>query len=167
MSDTIELFSALFYVGLAIAVIGLVGAVLLFFVGDIPKVFAQITGRGGKAMAEKIRKQYDTANSKDTDILRTEEILYTEEFVAEPEQETEQATGLLSGGLSDTEGTSVLSTDPTPAPAPAPSPAPAPEMPESQATEVLSRPADETVVTSAGKFEIFESIIWTHTDEII
>lgn len=53
----IELFTALFYVCLAIAIIGLGLAVLFFFIFDIPSVYALITGKAKRQTVERMAVQ--------------------------------------------------------------------------------------------------------------
>lgn len=53
----IELFGALFYVCLVIAIIGLGLAVLFFFIFDIPSVYALITGKAKRQTVERMAAQ--------------------------------------------------------------------------------------------------------------
>ena len=53
----IELFGALFYVSMAIAIIGLGLAILFFFVFDIPGVYALMTGKAKRQTVERMAEQ--------------------------------------------------------------------------------------------------------------
>lgn len=53
----IELFGALFYVCMVIAIIGLGLAVLFFFVFDIPGVYALMTGKAKRQTVERMAEQ--------------------------------------------------------------------------------------------------------------
>ena len=53
----IELFGALFYVCMVIAIIGLGLAVLFFFIFDIPSVYALMTGKAKRQTVERMAEQ--------------------------------------------------------------------------------------------------------------
>ena len=108
MSTNVELFSTLFYVGLALIIIGIAAAVVMFFVFDIPKVFAQVTGRGGKRTAERLKSEYTTEGKKSSYTIIPEDgaldvydTNYTEETTAFQSAE-EGATTILGDGANVT-----------------------------------------------------------------
>lgn len=66
--EQIELFNALFYASMALAVLGLCAAVFFFFYFDIPLVYRMKTGKAKEGDREKLR-----GDKKNSDQLRRKE----------------------------------------------------------------------------------------------
>ena len=125
-TQTMELFNTLFYVSLTIAILGLIAAVSLFFLFDIPTVFALMTGRAKKKTIERMISQSGKGES-----LRKERAA------------TVLANAETSGNLN--RSSKLKRGNPAPAPMPAPAPAPAPtQMP----TPAQNADDGETVMLS-------------------
>lgn len=160
--ELIELYSTLFYVFLGIAALGLVLAVFFFFYFDIPTIRAMMTG---KAKRNTIR-QMEEQNAK-TGNLRFQYPGHTGDITGRTNR---------TGKLGRTERTGRTSAPPVSQPAPVAA------QPEPQETAILGSAAyqsqyrqeeepEQTVMlrqnTSGFRFEVTESIVLIHTDEII
>lgn len=66
-SDAMELYGTLFYVFMTVAILALILAVILFFVLDIPTVFALLTGRAKQKTIERIAKENQSGQHKKRD----------------------------------------------------------------------------------------------------
>ena len=127
-TQTMELFNTLFYVSLTIAILGLIAAVSLFFLFDIPTVFALMTGRAKKKTIERMISQSGKGES-----LRKERAA------------TVLANAETSGNLN--RSSKLKRGNPAPAPMPAPAPAPAP-APTQMPTPAQNADDGETVMLS-------------------
>lgn len=176
-TQAMELYNTLFYVCMTVAIIGLVAAAALFFALDIPTVFALLTGRAKRKTVERIAKDSQagkTHRKKSTSQTLsqvqtsgnlkkpvTEELPISEDIAEETSllnESAEEETSLLS----EVAETDVL----TAAQSTAPNMTRAGFEEEIGSTEQLkSEKKKQTVQT--GLFEITESIIEIHTQEII
>lgn len=177
-TQAMELYNTLFYVCMTVAILGLVAAAALFFALDIPTVFALLTGRAKRKTVERIAKDsragkvhrkkntsqtlLQVQTSGDLKKPMTEELPISEDITEEEtsllNESAEEETSLLS----EVAETGVL----TAAQSTASNMTRAIFEEEIGSTEQLkSEKKKQTVQT--GLFEITESIIEIHTQEII
>ena len=69
-TQSIELYTILFYVSLTVAALGLASAVGLFFLLDIPTVFALMTGRAKRQTIERISKESESGKLRKQEEIR-------------------------------------------------------------------------------------------------
>lgn len=153
--ELIELYSTLFYVFSGLAALGLALAVFFFFYFDIPMIRAMMTGKAKQNTIRKMEEQ----NAK-TGNLRFQYPGNTGDMTGRTAR---------TGKLGRTERTGGLST---------PRPAPVPVQPEVQETAILAStpyPQSEELEQTAMlrpepagfRFEVTQSVVLIHTDEII
>lgn len=167
-TQSIELYTILFYVSMTVAIVGLVAAVGLFFLLDIPTVFALMTGRARRKTIERIahssnsgqlRKREDAQRMLDQTKATSDNLKRgrgadtpTERQSASPgEQETE----LLR---EDEQSMTLLKT----------------AIGQETAERAAQDDADDGLTTKLskqpvklGKFELTETTVLIHTDESI
>lgn len=145
-SQLISLYTTLFYASLALCLLGVLGAVLFFFLFDIPTVFSQLTGWGKERALRRMREQ-DWGSGASGSLT---------------------SGSLTSGGLTSGELNSGGAAPPSGGAEEAGSGAP-------RVTVILdpqNGPERETVPLRpaprpTGRFEIFEKILEIHTEEFI
>ena len=170
----ISLYSTLFYASMALCILGFVLALVFFFAFDIRKVYTMITGRGKEKLMQRSSKEKSRDLSKrgSSAPVRSSE-LYSGGItggIAPPAQsgqtptsqtesdetvpmgrgkrraEAEQ-TSVLHGASADEAATSVL--------------------PQNGAASDLGVTSFLTPQAPIGTFDVFESVVEIHTDELI
>lgn len=143
-SNLVRLFDTLFKVSLGLCLLGLVLAVLFFFLYRIPEVFYRLTGRGKKPSAGRHLPEKDRP-AKPAEVKPAE--------VKPAERKPAEVRPVQAGPGGN---------DPPRQPA---------ERGQERKTEILSRrngpPSPAPVPAPAGPFEVFETVLLVHTDEII
>ncbi len=170
----ISLYSTLFYVSMALCILGFVLAIVFYFVFDIRKVYTQITGRGKEKLMERSKKEKSRElQRRDAAPLRSSE-LYTGGITGgvTPPDASAAASGGQTEPTEETAQTTVLSEDEA-----ATTLLPQSLAEDEGATTMLPQngsAASESGVTTylapqtqLGRFELFEYIVEIHTDELI
>lgn len=182
----IELYRTLFYVSMAVAIMGLLAAVALFFLLDIPTVFALMTGRAKRKNVERIAQESKAGQIHNHKKKSASHILTQTDSISgdlsvnlsgtlEQSEELLPDTSLLKEEESET---TLLSGKQTVTSAPnEPEKKQEPEKPERQhetmtlqemeagATAQLKKTPNRSV--QIGKFEITEFTVIIHTEEIV
>lgn len=160
----ISLYSILFYVSMALCILGFVLALVFYFVFDIRKVYTQITGRGKEKLIERSKKE------KSRELQRRDPV---------PVRSSELYSGGITGGVTppapsafaEGQESSARAEDEaqtTVLPTAAEDEAATTLLPQSEASP------DEAGITTylapqspIGRFEVFEYVVEIHTDELI
>lgn len=167
-AESIRLYSSLFYVCLAVAIAGLLLAVILFFVLDIRSVFSLMTGRAKRkgtqrdVKRERAGRKYSARRSgkqsRRQQMPAANPAAPIEAAAEQPDQTQDKQTELLQTELLETEQPPAAqpfgSTDRTDLDA------------DSEKTVPLSY-AELGNLKPSGRFEITESEIFVTTNEII
>lgn len=182
----IELYRTLFYVCMAVAIMGLLAAVALFFLLDIPTVFALMTGRARRKTVEQIAQeskagQIHNHKKKSASHILAQTDAVSEDLSVNLSGTLEQSEELLpdTALLKEEESETTLLSEKPAATSErnGPEKKQKSEKPERQqetmslqemesgATEQLKKTPNRVV--QIGKFEITESTVIIHTEEIV